>query len=347
METTDDFDKPKLKRLLVNDATYEKLQDIMSENSIGVLAIRDELAGLCASFERAGREGERQFWLTSWNGYSSYSVDRITRGTIYLSHACLSLFGAIQPIRLRQYLAALSENSTINDGMIQRLQVVVWPEMPQKYVYTDRPPNTVAQQQVQCIFDQILKLEPPDPIRCRFSPEAQDIFVTWIEQLETRLRDGGLDPALAAHLSKYRGLMPSLALIFEMAERASKGFVGFGGLKVSTVSPKNTVLAIRWCDYLESHARRVYAVFSPEILAAQNLAQKIKDRKLGKDGSFVCRDIYIENWHGLNSPPKAKAAVETLQKFGWVRPVVGKGGPSGGRPSDKYEVNPKIWKLRN
>lgn len=347
METTDDFNKPKLKRLLVNDATYEKLQDIMSENPIGVLAIRDELAGLLASFERAGHEGERQFYLTSWNGYSPYSIDRIKRGTIYLPHACLSLFGAIQPIRLRQYLAALSENSTNNDGMIQRLQVVVWPEMPQKYVYTDRPPNTVAQQQVQCIFDQILKLEPPDPIRCRFSPEAQDIFVAWIEQLETRLRKGGLDPALAAHLSKYRGLMPSLALIFEMAERASKGFVGFGGLKVSTVSLENTVLAIRWCDYLESHARRVYAVFSPEIIAAQNLGQRIKKGEIGKDGTFTCRNIYLKGWHGLNSPEKVKTAVETLHKFGWVRPIDSEIGPSGGRPSDKYEVNPKIWKLRN
>jgi hypothetical protein len=51
------------------------------------------------------------------------------------------------------------------------------------------------------------------------------LFVGWLIQLEARIRSDELNEALRAHLSKYRGLMPSLALIFEIAERASKGFV--------------------------------------------------------------------------------------------------------------------------
>src|SRR5204863_361888 len=143
------------------DATPEKVQLLMSENPIGMIVLRDELAGLLASFERKGQEGARQFYLTAWNGYSPYNVDRIERGTISLDHACLSVFGAIQPVRLRQYLANLGEQSVTNDGMIQRHQVTVWPDVG-SYVYTDRTPDVAARQRVQRIFDEILKFTPQD-----------------------------------------------------------------------------------------------------------------------------------------------------------------------------------------
>jgi hypothetical protein len=206
----DDENKPKLKRLIINDATYEKLQVILSENPRGLIVLRDELAGLLEIFERKGHEGERPFYLTAWNGDSPYGMDRIERGSIPLEYVCLSLFGGIQPLRLRQHLATLNENSTLNDGLIQRLQILVWPDLP-PWNYTDRKPNSAAQAQMQRIYNQILKLEPPEPIRYRFSPDAQDQFVAWLELLETRLRTDDLNPGLLAHLSKYRGLMPSLA----------------------------------------------------------------------------------------------------------------------------------------
>jgi Protein of unknown function (DUF3987) len=121
--------------------------------------------------------------------------------------------------------------------MIQRFQVLVYPDIPPHWEYIDRPPNAAAQQQVQTIFDAILKLEPQEPVLFRFSPEAQDVFVKWLERLEIRIRNDGLDPSLAGHLSKFRGLMPSLGLIFQIAEEAEKGFVGSVGAKVG--SPHN------------------------------------------------------------------------------------------------------------
>src|SRR5262249_40222410 len=106
----DDFDMPKPTRLIVNDATYEKVQDILSKNQLGLVVIRDELTGLLASLERHGQEGARQFYLTAWSGSSPYNIDRIERGSICLEHTCLSLLGAIQPMRLREY-AGLNETA--------------------------------------------------------------------------------------------------------------------------------------------------------------------------------------------------------------------------------------------
>jgi len=342
-------DPPKRKRLDINDATFEKIQEIMSENPLGLIVIRDELTGLLATFERNGHEGERQFYLTAWNGYTPYTIDRVGRGTIYVPHSCLSVFGGIQPMRLKEYLAGLSEIGASNDGMIQRFQLLVFPDMPPDWTYFDEPLNLAAQRQVQGIFDRILKLEPAEPIRYVFSSDAQKIFVSWLEQLEHRIRGNDLAPSLAGHLGKYRGLMPSLALIFEMAERgASKvGVVGCRpGAHPPTVSAGNASLAIQWCRYLESHARRVYSIFDPETFAAQKLASRIKERVFEESNSFTCRDVQQKNWTGLRTTEEIRAALKLLHSAGWVRPIEKSSKPNGGRPSERYEVNPKVWDLK-
>src|SRR5690242_13616042 len=60
--------QPTLRRLLVNDATFEALHQTMSENPTGILVIRDELTGWWSQLDRSGREGERAFCLQAWNG---------------------------------------------------------------------------------------------------------------------------------------------------------------------------------------------------------------------------------------------------------------------------------------
>jgi len=53
----------------------------------------------------------------------------------------------------------------------------------------------------------------------------RELFIEWLAELEAKIRGDELHPALVSHLSKYRSLMPSLALLFELADRV--GFVGF------------------------------------------------------------------------------------------------------------------------
>src|SRR5438128_643904 len=71
---------PTRKRLLLTDATYEKLHEILAENRAGVFVIRDELTGWLADQDKPGRDGERAFYLQAWNGDGSFNVDRIGRG---------------------------------------------------------------------------------------------------------------------------------------------------------------------------------------------------------------------------------------------------------------------------
>jgi hypothetical protein len=340
-------EEPTLRRLIINDATFEALHQTMSENPAGVLVIRDELTGWWSQLDRAGREGERAFCLQAWNGDTGHTIDRIGRGTIHVEHCCMSMVGGIQPGRLRSYLVDALEDGPSNDGLVQRFQVLVWPDTESEWRYVDRPADEVCQRRVEQVFRSLIELDAEAPARFQFDAGAQELFVAWLEELEGKVRGQELHPALVSHLSKYRKLMPALALLFELAERAGRGSEGSVG------APRGIDLKIRlnqarraaaWCEYLESHARRVYScVVTPQLRAARELAEKLRARKVGADGFFSCREVYLKGWSGLDSPEAVKLAAEVLEDAGWVRSLAGETGPLGGRPSNRYEINPRVW----
>lgn len=332
----DEPEEPKLRRLIVNDATFEALHQRMSENPAGILVIRDELTGWWSQLDRAGREGERAFCLQAWNGDTGHTVDRIGRGTIHVEACCVSMLGGIQPGRLRSYLVDALEDGPSNDGLIQRFQVLVWPDTAADWNYVDRAPDAASEQEAAHVFRKLVEMDAQDPARFRFASDAQGLFIEWYTELEAKIRRDELHPALISHLSKYRSLMPSLALLFHLAEAARGG---------DTVSLNSARRAAAWCEYLESHARRVYScIVTPQLRAARELADKIKHRKVGTDGFFSCRDVYLKGWSGLDSPEAVKMAAEVLQDAGWVRDVSTQSGRFGGRPSNRYGVNPGVWK---
>ena len=331
---------PVLGRLVVNDATFEALHQTMSENPAGILVIRDELTGWWNQLDRAGREGERAFCLSAWNGDTSHTVDRITRGTVHVEACCMSMLGGIQPGRLRSYLADALIDGPSNDGLIQRFQVLVWPDPPLDWKYIDREPDAEAERTAGVIFKTLTELDPMNPLRFRFSREAQELFIAWLTELEEKLRGKDLHPTLVSHLSKYRKLMPALALLFELADRVAAGSLEASDLSVSL---DHTKQAAELCLYLESHANRIYScVTTPQLRAAQVLAQKIQERKVGASGYFTCREVYVRGWSGLDSPEAAKSAAQVLLDAYWISEVSFDSKP--GRPSNRFQVNPRVWK---
>jgi len=333
---------PLLRRLIINDATFEAMHQTMSENPAGILVIRDELTGWWSQLDRAGREGDRAFCLQAWNGDTGHTIDRTGRGTIHVEACCMSMLGGIQPGRLRSYLAEALEDGPSNDGLIQRFQLLVWPDTEGSWKYVDRPPNTAAEERAAEVFRKLAAIDPANAIRFRFCPQAQELFVEWITELEVRVRGDELHPALVSHLSKYRKLMPALALLFELADRAVADKSGSLELCVSL---EHTAQAAEWCGYLQSHTHRIYScVTTPQMRAAQVLAEKIKSRKVGANGFFTHRDVYVKGWSGLDNPEAVKLAALVLLDAGWIREQDGEVKRVGGRPSNRYQVNPRIWR---
>jgi Protein of unknown function (DUF3987) len=323
-------DAPVCRRYVVNDSTVEKLGEILNENPNGILLFRDELNGYFRTLERQGHEADRAFYLECWNGDGSFTYDRIGRGTLHIAGACLSILGSIQPGPLSDLVRGLRGSG--DDGLLQRFQLAVWPDASPKWRNVDRAPDREARDAVQRIIDRLDKLTPesfePGQIPVlRFNDEAQELFDVWRESLEKRLRGESEHPMFEAHLAKYRSLVPSLALVIHLTE-ASTGPVPILALE----------RAIAWAEYLESHARRIYApAISPDVDAARALVKRIKAGDVA--ARFGLREVYNRGWSGLSTRNEVLAAVEVLVDHHWLRDLE---EPTPGRPRTVYQVNPAV-----
>src|SRR5262249_15075557 len=120
------------------------------------------------------------------------------------------------------------------------------------------------------LFKKLDKLDPrefgswPDPGDeipfLRFQPGAQKFFDQWREGLEKQLRSSEDNAAVEAHLSKYRSLMPTLALLFHLLDIADGRVQRHWQSSVQDVSLEAAQLAVKWCDFLSDHARRIYGM---------------------------------------------------------------------------------------
>jgi putative DNA primase/helicase len=325
--------RPTRRRLIINDATSAASHNLMATNPAGLLLMRDELIGWISQLDAPGREGERSLALEAWNGNTSHTIDRIERGEIHVPFCCLSVIGGITPTRLRAYLVESMKDGPTDDGLIQRFQLLVQPDIPKDFRYVDRPPSDAR---VLELFKRITAMNVDDPLIFHFDTDAQDFFSEWYVSLQRRLRSGELHPALASHLSKYPKLCPTIALLCALADaEAPEQRIGLGYAQQ----------AVDWCEVLETHARRVYAcVLSPQMQAAAELAEKIETGKLGPSGTFMLREVYRPQWVGLDTPLKAQTALDVLQDAAWVRraPFRSGTGTGGGRPPDRWLVNPLV-----
>ena len=333
--------KPIRRRYVVNDCTVRALGQILSENPYGVIAVRDELIGLLKFLESVGQESSRAFFLEGWDGNGAHEIDRIGRGNVRIEGVCISLIGTIQPGPLQQYLRDAVEGGSGDDGLMQRFQLAVWPDDPSEWKNIDRKPDQSAANTVYDVFSNLNKLT-PEMIGAefnifdyraipylRFSDTAQGLFTEWMVARENRLRQGLEDSAMESHMTKFRSLIPSLALLIHLAEFYT-GPVNHDALE----------RAIGWGDYLLSHARRIYA--SAQMAGNRSedlLANKIQHGHL-EDG-FTVRDVYTRHWTDLDDRLQIEQDLQQLTEYGWVRPEK---PATGGRPTIKYRINPKLFK---
>ena len=335
------LDAPTRRRYQTQDGTTEKIGELLNENTRGLLINRDELIGWFRSLDRDGREGDRAFYLEGWNGNKGFAYDRIGRGTIDITALCVSIFGTITPGPLAKYVYQATRGGSGDDGLLQRFQLFVYPDAPSEWKNVDRFPDTVEKNRAWEIF-KALSGDIPGAVQddgqdipcLRFSPGGQDVFDQWRDDLEKRLRgDHGLHSAMESHLTKYRKLMPALALIFHCIELADNTAWG-------AVSETAAIMAATWCDYLESHAARIYrAGTMPGMESAREIVKHIKRGAIQDKSSL--RDIYKNHWSHLDTLEDVKSGLEVLEAHDWL---IIENRQTGGRPTQIIMLNPHLKK---
>ncbi|MDP5281411.1 YfjI family protein [Sphingomonas sp. DG1-23] len=334
---------PKQVRYMVQDATPEKLGELCRDNPEGILLFRDELLTMFVDLDREEKASGRGMIMSGWTGLDGDSCDRIGRGTVRADAVNLSLFGTTQPNRLIRYMRDSLQHR--DDGLIQRVQLLVWPDSDRPWVKTDRKRDEQARQDAMRCYERLNCIDPetvdtlvdefggPGSIPyLRFSPDAQEEFDRWRARLEAKVREPELSLPLKAHLSKYRGLIPRLALVCHLAN---------GG--VGPVSVQAWVMAGYWADYLESHARRTYAALETDNTDTAELILR-RIRKGDLPTTFSSRDVYRNGWSGLKDRERVEHALKLLAEYDWLD---AERVATGGKPKLSFTVNPKALKKPN
>jgi putative DNA primase/helicase len=338
----DELQEPVMRRYIAVNSTAEALGELHRLNPNGLLVHRDEIVGLLKFLDREESSEAREFYLTGWNGNSGYTFDRIKRGfNLHIPAVCLSLLGSTQPGRIAEYIRAAVRGGAGDDGLIQRFGLLVWPDTNGSWREVDRWPDSVARKTANEVFKNLDSLDaaklnahqdidsegnPDGAPYLRLDDEGLGLFQDWRGGLEARLRSGELHPAMESHLSKYRKMVPALALALHIASNGT-----------GPVGRKATLQALAWAEYLEGHAKRAYAsVSNPEVQAAKAIIHRLQRGELLR--TFAARDIYRKGWAHLSDREFVQDALLLLTDLDWL---VSTKSESGGRPATVYVANPR------
>jgi Protein of unknown function (DUF3987) len=198
-------------RLLIQDATPEKVAEILSRDSAGALMVYDELAGWLCSFDRYnGGASARGFYLQSWNG-GPFLKDRVGQGArdeyaeIRVDNLALSVLGGIQPDRL------VAVRDLTSDGLLQRFLPVL---MPPPKRGDEKHPVLLAETDYAKFIEQ---LQGSPPRQYEFDAAAADVRKRVLDRLFELEQVEGFSSALIGAIGKLKGYYARLALVLHAA----------------------------------------------------------------------------------------------------------------------------------
>jgi Protein of unknown function (DUF3987) len=202
---------PKPGRDVVQDATPEKLAEILSRGPAGSLMVHDELAGWLGGFERySSGASSRAFFLQCWNG-GVFLKDRVGQGTrdpnseIRVDNLALCVLGGIQPDRL----AAIRDLT--GDGLLQRF-------LPVLMRSAKRGDESTKVSAEEANYDKLIKLiNKAWPRRYHFAADAIEVRKRVLDRIHTLEQLEGFPPALIGAIGKLKGYYARLALVLHVA----------------------------------------------------------------------------------------------------------------------------------
>ncbi len=307
---------PSPRRFLTIDCTYERLVELMAQpNTPGLLSYFDELGMWFASLERTNSGHARGGWLSSWTGGASL-VDRKTATSSFAEKTAISLFGNIQPEKLKSLIADGGGDPTkAGDGLWCRFLWCRPSEAPWRYVE-----KAVDIQAEMVALLKALDSVGPDAFVLKLDRSAIALAQPTWDEWAIEAQDS--DPARAAFLGKLRGYSVRLAGIFHLLHLAE--LVQGAGLPLSSVIKRQGDGGRHDLLGADSMARGLKAAsfylqqfdaLQPEVGGGDvpadvaGFLRRVVDRELQE---VAPRDV--QQWKLLGKRATAKEALELLQE---------------------------------
>lgn len=324
---------PILREYWVNRGTTEGITRHL-EHSPKAMVYIDEVSTVINAMDRyaAGGKGsgDREFWLMLWNG--GPAKNSLAGKTITIDNASAVICGGTTPTAMRQ----AAGNKLQSDGFLQRTLLCM---VPNKRNGTDSEPDNSAYAQYDAMLDYIINM--PGNATLKFSHEAQEVYNKFCEEIDRRIQVEDNEP-LQAHLGKWAGLFPRIALVYSIIEAAhNKQWLKDGHTVSADIGEQVRSFLM---DFQMSHI----CYFWNELMSdkgsrrfSQTITRYIIANPQLKDLNF--RDhIARPHWREMEQlkPWELKDAINTLITAAWIVPNGSKNN-SHGVPSS-YQINPRI-----
>lgn len=182
-------EEPKLTHLIMSDTTVEALSMAMASSPRGLLIHVDELSGFVKGLNQYKANGsDRQKYLELWN-CKPWKIDRIGRGTIYISDVGCSILGGIQPL----IMPDIFNLAAFIDGLLPRFLITDIGECDSLYTFEEVTESDmeVWVSLINTCYEFSLNKDQDGqncPVILRLSKEAEKLFALFQNEYLTEIK---------------------------------------------------------------------------------------------------------------------------------------------------------------
>ncbi|WP_339910126.1 YfjI family protein, partial [Symmachiella dynata] len=321
--------EPVLPRLIVDDATAEKLAMIMEQQDGRIASMSAEGGVFDLMAGQYSKNGMPQFGVYLM-GHSSDELitDRVSRKSVRVERPALTCAYAMQP----QVIEGLAENAAFRGrGLLARFLYAA----PRSWIgYREIAPAPMPDATREGYWQLVRALAAiTDNVVLKLSNKAAAAFQNWQTEIEAMLRDGGQMELIIDWGAKLAGATLRIAAVIHCADHGATG-------KISAATIES---AIEIARYLLPHAEAVLNMMqaneSAAVADARYVLRWIKrhDRR-----EFTKRDVQQHGKRRFHKADDIDSALAELEQRGYIRKKAPPPKTPGRPPSPAYEVNPVI-----
>lgn len=282
-------DMPTKTEYYVEDSTSQAVGDVLQNNPRGVLWYRDEMSGFLSDlgrYDSKGDNGGDKARLMSAYDCAQWKVSRKTQPGCFIPHACISIFGTIQP----GILPSLLKNVDSESGFLPRFTFIHC-EKDGPALWSDVEFSEEAARPLYAFLDYCLDLdfdESGNPVAVAISKDAMELFKGWFNDLEMEQFNSPELARFAALTPKLKGRALRLCLGLHLLDCWNEELSDTDKVSLDTMER-----AVMLTDWVKAHQRQVWdLILQPELvtvasplekrvaLAIVQLADKIVGNKL-------------------------------------------------------------------
>jgi hypothetical protein len=321
--------EPIMRRITVDDTTFEKQARIHADNPRGLLRTPDELMGFFGSFGayKANGDGDRTQMLRLFDG-GPIMLDRVGAGSIRAEQALMGIVAGTQPEKIGKIARDLGA-----DGMLQRFLFVLDDGRDREGL--DEAPDAQAAASYRALLRELATATYSGAAPVRMSPPAQAAFNEASASIDGLRGLVGMPPAWRGHVQKWGKFLPRLVLTFHCIDM----FALYGRVDPTLPIDEMTVArAANFGRFLLRHSLAFYRQnFEPDPTSkeARAFAGYLLTRP---DIETVTRRTLGQAQKSLRDDRARVRVMKDLEIAGWLRT-----GEQGADGPVRCDVNPFVY----